>query len=99
MTDRNPSTSDSAALVPDNQHPKAGPDGVRHTDPLLQTGALQTAIFNRPNFSCIATDAKGVIQLFNVGAERMLGYTAAEVMNRSRPADLHDPQEEIDGAA
>ena len=55
-----------------------------HTDALLKTGALQSAIFNSANFSCIATDAKGVIQIFNVGAERMLGYTAAEVMNASR---------------
>jgi sensor histidine kinase regulating citrate/malate metabolism len=29
---------------------------------------------NSANFSSIATDAKGVIQMFNVGAERMLGY-------------------------
>jgi PAS domain-containing protein len=43
---------------------------------------LQSAIFNSANFSSIATDAKGVIQIFNVGAERMLGYTAAEVMNQ-----------------
>ncbi|MEY2407451.1 MAG: hypothetical protein QOF48_121 [Verrucomicrobiota bacterium] len=62
---------------------------------LLKAGALQSAIFNSANFSCIATDAKGVIQLFNVGAERMLGYTAAEVVNRITPADLHDPQEVI----
>src|SRR5674476_526570 len=48
---------------------------------LLKGGALQSAIFNSANFSSIATDAKGVIQIFNVGAERMLGYTAAEVMN------------------
>src|SRR4029453_13573136 len=46
---------------------------------LLKTGALQNAIFNSANFSSIATDAKGVIQIFNVGAERMLGYTAADV--------------------
>ena len=45
--------------------------------PLLNTGALQSAIFNSANFSSIATDAKGVIQIFNVGAERMLGYSAA----------------------
>jgi PAS domain S-box-containing protein len=62
---------------------------------LLKAGALQSAIFNSANFSCIATDAKGVIQLFNVGAERMLGYTAAEVVNQITPADLHDPQEVI----
>jgi signal transduction histidine kinase len=62
---------------------------------LLQAGALQKAIFNSANFSSIATDAKGVIQIFNVGAERMLGYTAAEVMNKITPADISDPQELI----
>jgi diguanylate cyclase (GGDEF)-like protein/PAS domain S-box-containing protein len=61
----------------------------------LKTGALQRAIFNSANFSSIATDAKGVIQIFNVGAERMLGYTAAEVMNKVTPADISDPQEVI----
>ncbi len=62
---------------------------------LLKAGALQRAIFNSANFSSIATDAKGVIQIFNVGAERMLGYTAAEVMNTITPADISDPQELI----
>jgi PAS domain S-box-containing protein len=62
---------------------------------LLQTGALQDAIFSSANFSSIATDANGVIQIFNVGAERMLGYTAAEVTNRITPADISDPQEVI----
>ncbi|HEY8243805.1 MAG TPA: PAS domain S-box protein [Casimicrobiaceae bacterium] len=60
---------------------------------LLKAGALQRAIFNSANFSSIATDAKGVIQIFNVGAERMLGYTAVEVMNKITPADISDPQE------
>src|SRR4249920_2395693 len=58
---------------------------VRRQEALLKTGALQNAIFNSANFSSIATDDQGVIQLFNVGAERMLGYTAAEVMNKSTP--------------
>jgi len=62
---------------------------------LLKAGALQRAIFSSANFSSIATDAKGVIQIFNVGAERMLGYTAAEVMNKITPADISDPQEVI----
>jgi PAS domain S-box-containing protein len=62
---------------------------------LLKAGALQRAIFNSANFSSIATDAKGVIQIFNVGAERMLGYTAAEVMNKITPADISDSQELI----
>src|ERR1700733_3045628 len=68
---------------------------VLRTEALLKAGALQRAMFSSANFSCIATDAKGVIQIFNVGAERMLGYTAAEVVNKSTAADLHDPQELI----
>ena len=64
-------------------------------DALLKAGALQSAIFNSANFSSIATDAQGVIQIFNVGAERMLGYTASEVMNRITPADISDPEEVI----
>jgi PAS domain S-box-containing protein len=68
---------------------------AKHAEALLTTGALQAAIFNSANFSSIATDAKGVIQIFNVGAERMLGYTAAEVMNTITPADISDPQEVI----
>ncbi len=62
---------------------------------ILKAGALQDAIFNSANFSSIATDAKGVIQIFNVGAERMLGYAAADVMNKITPADISDPQEVI----
>ncbi len=47
------------------------------------------------NFSSIATDATGVIQIFNVGAERMLGYAAADVVNKITPADISDPKEVI----
>ena len=68
-------------------------DGImklRRQETLIKAGALQSAIFNSANFSSIATDAKGVIQIFNVGAERMLGYTAAEVMNKITPADISD---------
>ncbi len=84
-----------------NTHKSAGAcDGlvsveIRSEAVLLKTGALQNAIFNSANFSSIATDAKGVIQIFNVGAERMLGYTALEVMNTITPADISDPQEVI----
>lgn len=62
---------------------------------LVRAGALQSAIFNSVNFSSIATDAKGVIQIFNVGAERMLGYAATDVMNKITPADICDTQELI----
>jgi two-component sensor histidine kinase len=67
----------------------------RAEEALLKAGALQNAIFSSAHFSCIATDEKGVIQLFNVGAERMLGYTASDVMNKITPAEISDPQEVI----
>src|ERR1700693_1545913 len=71
-------------------------DGItelRRQEALLKTGALQNAILTSANFSIIATDEKGIIQLFNVGAERMLGYLAAEVVNKINPSDIHDPRE------
>jgi PAS domain S-box-containing protein len=67
--------------------------------PLLKAGALQNAIFNSANFSCIATDAQGVIQIFNVGAERMLGYKAEDVVDKITPAGISDAQELIARAA
>ena len=70
------------------------PDSPPHERPDI-VPTLQRAIFNSASFSSIATDAKGVIQIFNVGAERMLGYTAAEVTNKITPADISDPLEVI----
>jgi PAS domain S-box-containing protein len=70
----------------------------RQKKALSRVSALQNAIFNSANFSSIATDANGVIQIFNVGAERMLGYTANEVMNKITPADISDPQEVVERA-
>ena len=69
------------------------------SEPLLKTGALQDAIFNSANFSSIATDAQGVIQIFNVGAERMLGYEAADVVDNITPAGISDAQEVVARAA
>ena len=84
---------------------EVGPDSMSGTsasgvefqrqEALLQTSTLQSAIFNSAHFSSIATDAQGVIQIFNVGAERMLGYAANEVINKITPADMSDPQEVI----
>jgi PAS domain S-box-containing protein len=84
-----------AAVAEDNAGPVDGITEVRREEALLKTGALQNAIFNSANFSSIATDEKGVIQIFNVGAERMLGYAAADVVNKITPADISDPQEVI----
>ena len=71
----------------------------RQATPALQIDALQKAIFNNPNFSYIATDLQGVIQIFNVGAEKMLGYPASAVLNQSTPDRLADPDEIVARAA
>jgi PAS domain-containing protein len=89
MTNHDPAAPDAAVRTLDVV------TEVRREEALLKTGALQNAIFNSANFSSIATDEKGVIQLFNVGAERMLGYAAADVLNKITPADISDPREVI----
>jgi two-component system, cell cycle sensor histidine kinase PleC len=85
----------------DNERPVLSAGHTEHTRQasLLKTGALQDAIFNSAYFSSIATDERGVIQIFNVGAERMLGYKALDVVNRITPADISDPLELIARAA
>jgi PAS domain S-box-containing protein len=87
--------SGNSPALADDDGKANGITEVRRQEALLKTGALQNAILNSANFSSIATDEKGVIQLFNVGAERMLGYAAADVMNKITPADISDPQEVI----
>jgi PAS domain S-box-containing protein len=74
-------------------------DVVLQQTPLIKAGALQDAIFNSATFSSIATDARGVIQIFNVGAERMLGYTADEVLDKLTPANISDAGELVQRAA
>lgn len=68
-------------------------DALQRQKAKITSGALQTAILTSSNFSIIATDHNGIIQLFNPGAERMLGYAADEVVNRIKPSDIHDPLE------
>lgn len=70
-------------------------DVEQQRQPLLKAEALQSAIFNNPNFSFIATDAQGIIQVFNVGAEHMLGYKAVDVVNKMMPSGISDEDELI----
>jgi PAS domain S-box-containing protein len=65
---------------------------------LLKADALHDAILNSAGFSSIAIDETGVIQIFNAGAKRMLGYTGAEVVNKLTPLDFSDPSETIERA-
>jgi signal transduction histidine kinase/ActR/RegA family two-component response regulator len=87
-------TADSSTLADDSGRAD-GVAAAHRRNALLKAGGLQNAILTSANFSIIATDENGIIQLFNAGAERMLGYTAAEVVNRISPSDIHDPQEVI----
>lgn len=78
--------------------PTAGPiagdiPGVGNEAALLKTGALQNAILNSGHLSIIATDKQGTIQFFNAGAERMLGYTSADVVGNINPSDMLDLDE------
>jgi signal transduction histidine kinase len=85
-------TLDSVSTMSDTRTIESISEQMRQIA-LVKTGALQNAILTSANFSIIATDEKGIIQLFNVGAERMLGYQAAEVVNHINPSDIHDPEE------
>ena len=83
-----PPDSPTAINIADYAEKVDGMMELARQETLLKTGALQKAIFNSANFSSIATDANGVIQIFNVGAERMLGYAALDVMSKVTPAKI-----------
>src|SRR5450759_2144649 len=99
-----PMTVRAEKVVPNTDSGDGAGNKPGRTDGIMESGlqqtvlkaeTLQSAIFNSANFSCIATDARGVIQIFNVGAQCMLGYAAADVINKITPADISDPQELI----
>ena len=57
---------------------------------LHQTKArLQAVLDAATQVSVIATDVNGMIDVFNTGAERMLGYTAEEMIGHQTPAIIH----------
>ena len=60
-----------------------------HEANLILTNVLQSA----SEVSIIATDTDGVIQVFNRGAENLLGYRAEEMIGQHTPAILHAPDE------
>ncbi len=90
-----PTKEQNSAVHDDAARKLSSVTEVRREDALLKVGALQSAILNSASFSSVATDATGVIQIFNLGAQRMLGYSAAEVLNELTPADFSDRQELI----
>ncbi|MEG4352272.1 PAS domain S-box protein [Microcoleus sp. LAD1_D3] len=79
-----------------NQHLEA--KVAERTQELWQVNSLQRAILDGADYSIISTDPTGIIQTFNAGAERMLGYSAAEIVGKVTPAFIHDVNEVIDRA-
>lgn len=61
---------------------------VRNSRKLLND-VLQAA----SEISIIATDVNGLIMVFNKGAEKLLGYTAEEMVGKQSPAIIHSPDE------
>jgi PAS domain S-box-containing protein len=54
---------------------------------------LRTVLDAASEVSIIATDENLVIRVFNAGAERMLGFSSAEVVGKETLSRIHDPQE------
>lgn len=64
------------------------------TAALTQVNSLLAGVMEAASeVAIIATDVDGTIRIFNTGAERMLGYTAAEVVGKQTPALIHLPEE------
>ncbi|HEL3865078.1 PAS domain S-box protein [Stenotrophomonas maltophilia] len=54
---------------------------------------LQSVVDASDDVAVIATDTDGTITLFNTGAQRLLGYSAAEVVGLRRLDAFHEPDE------
>jgi PAS domain S-box-containing protein len=55
--------------------------------------ALRGAILDSMSYSIITTTPEGLITSFNHAAERILGYSAGEVIGKHTPAIFRDPDE------
>jgi PAS domain S-box-containing protein len=61
---------------------------------LMRVNARLNAVLDASTqVSIIATDPDGLITVFNPGAERMLGYSAEEMVGKATPLLIHDPEE------
>ncbi|MBB6144972.1 diguanylate cyclase (GGDEF)-like protein/PAS domain S-box-containing protein [Silvibacterium bohemicum] len=60
---------------------------------LQEANAMRAAIVDSALLAIIATDRNGIIQSVNRAAERMLGYSASELVAKTSLTELHDPAE------
>lgn len=68
-------------------------ESKRHERDLAQANALQKAILGSAHQIILAVDHNMVFRSFNAAAERLLGYTAEELVGKATPILLHDPAE------
>lgn len=77
--------------APENAvHPAAFP--VQGQPGEILASALQDEISSASRVCSIATDERGVIQIFNAGAQRLLGFSAGDVVHKMMVTDIFDPQ-------
>lgn len=81
------------SILATQQHAKALAKTMTHK--LAESLALNEAILNGANYSIISTDLNGTILTFNSAAERMLGYSAGDIVGKVTPAIIHDAGEVI----
>jgi signal transduction histidine kinase/CHASE1-domain containing sensor protein/ActR/RegA family two-component response regulator len=67
------------------------------TRELSQSNAVLAAMLSQTGAAVVALDAGGVVRLFNPAAERLLGWSAAEIVGRQMGGRLLDPAE-VDAA-
>lgn len=62
---------------------------------LIFNKQVNDAIIQSANYSIITTDKNGIINSFNASAERLLGYSKEELINKETPGIIHDISEII----
>ena len=66
---------------------------IKLARPTQQLSAWQRAVLDSAGYCIISTDKNGVIATFNSKAEKMLGYSASEIIGKATPIIIHDPEE------
>lgn len=65
---------------------------------LLSTSRFKKAILDSTEYLVISGDDRGLIRTFNKAAEKLLGYTAEEMVNKQGPGIFHDEEEVVEYA-
>jgi len=66
---------------------------AQQTQQLVEKTQFQQAIFDSTDYYIVATDVEGVIVSVNAGAERLYGYSAAELIGKTTPLIFSDPDD------